>query len=85
MLAGCSATGAIYGIPEQQWNRMSETEQQATIKSFKQQELVNAKTRRQAEKAKKAAEKSARQCHETEEEPYESKKWKDATRHQWLF
>ncbi|MDM8558107.1 hypothetical protein [Candidatus Parabeggiatoa sp. HSG14] len=75
VIASCGITRAIYGVPEEEWKRMSEAEQQTAIERFKQQEEINAKTRVQAEKAKEIAEQSkpkseefAQKCHEIKDD-----------------
>jgi len=64
ILSNCGGSRAIYGVPAEQWERMDETERQATVELFNRQEAINAQTRVQAEKAKQEAEEIAKQCHE---------------------
>ncbi|EDN65510.1 secreted protein [Beggiatoa sp. PS] len=85
VLTGCGATRAIYGVPEVQWARMNETERQATIDYFKQQQEINAVTRIQAEKAKTEAEEFASQCHDAETYQHPSEKCEVIQHHRWLF
>jgi len=85
VLTGCGATRAIYGVPEVQWTRMNETERQATIDYFKQQQEINAATRIQAEKAREEAEEFASQCHDVEKYEHPSEKCEVIQRHRWLF
>lgn len=88
VIAGCGATHAIYGVPEDQWNQMSEPERQATIERFKQQQQIHTQTRRQAEKAQKEAEEFADQCSDNDEDDNNSSDSTECevkTRRKWLF
>jgi hypothetical protein len=68
LLINCSATKAIYGVPQEKWEQLSEQERQAAIERYEQQQAIYADTREQAEKARKKAEEFAAKCHETNEE-----------------
>ncbi len=93
VIASCSVTHAIYGVSEEQWERMSEAEQQAAIERFKQQEEINAQTRVQAEKAKEIAEQSkpkseefAQKCREIKDDIFDlSEECNVITRHRFGF
>ncbi len=63
-LSGCSR--AIYGVPEEQWQQMSEADRARTIERFNQQEAIYAETRRQAELARESAEKAKQEAYEFE-------------------
>ncbi len=68
VILGCSMNRAIYGIPEAQWQSMSQTERQIAIERFKQQEKINAATRIQADQARAQAAKLCQQCQNSTEE-----------------
>ncbi|ALG66826.1 hypothetical protein [Beggiatoa leptomitoformis] len=77
-LSACGISQAVYGVPEKQWETMSETERQITIERFNRQEAINAETRVQAEATRKAVEKARadaqafeQQCLETHEKTAE--------------
>jgi len=78
-LTSCGGMRAIYGVPEDKWVTMTESERQAAIERFEQEQIINAQTREQAEKAKQEAEEFERQCHEDEE------KCRVITRQRWGF
>lgn len=65
LLVNCGATRAIYGVPQDKWEQMSEPERQAAIERYEQQQAIYAETRNQAEKARQEAEEFAKKCHET--------------------
>ncbi|EIJ42438.1 hypothetical protein BegalDRAFT_1557 [Beggiatoa alba B18LD] len=71
LLTACSR--AIYGVPAEQWEQMSETERQVTIDRFERQEAINAQTRAQAEATRKAVEKARAEAKEFERQCIESK------------
>ncbi len=66
ILISCGTTRAIYGIPEDKWQQMSESERQAAIEQYEQQQIIYAETREQGEKARQEAEEFAAKCHDTE-------------------
>ncbi|WP_353571253.1 hypothetical protein [Candidatus Albibeggiatoa sp. nov. BB20] len=65
LLISCGATTAIYGVPQDQWEQLSEVERQTAIERYEQQQSVYANTRDQADNARKEAEEFAAKCHET--------------------
>ena len=67
VLASCGTTRAIYGVSEETWAQMSESERQATIARYEQQQAINEQTRQQAEKARQEADEFAKKCHETDD------------------
>jgi len=98
MIAGCSGTHAIYGIPESQWEQKNAEERQAIIEHFKQQEKINKQTRIQAEKgAEKIREQAnafdkgnptgelVRQCRQPRKNMSEPSKCQVITRRHWWF
>ena len=71
-IAAC--TQAIYGVPSEQWEKMTDTERQAAIERFEQQQIINERTRKRAEiikyqgdKAREEAKEFERQCKEQDE------------------
>jgi DNA anti-recombination protein RmuC len=98
MIAGCSSTYTIYGIPESQWEQKNVEEHQANIEHFKQQEEINKQTRTQAEKrAKKIkeqanafdkenpAEELVQQCRQPRKHNSEPIQCQVITRRHWWF
>jgi predicted Fe-S protein YdhL (DUF1289 family) len=83
IITSCSATHAIYGVPEDQWHRLSDKEQQAMIERVKRQEQINAQTRAQADKAREAAEEFANYCHQEKEDMSAPDNCKVTTKRQW--
>ncbi len=66
-----ACTQAIYGVPTEKWEKMTETERQTIIERFKQQEVINERTRKRAEiikyqgdKAREEAKEFERKCRE---------------------
>lgn len=63
-VSGCSR--AIYGVPEADWQQMSEQERTRTIDRFNRQEAINEATRSQAEQAQQSVEAARQKAHEFE-------------------
>ena len=83
LMASCSLTHAVYGVPEDQWNRMTEKERQLTRERFYQQEKINAQTRVQAEKARQEAEEFANRCQKDKETSSAPQECHVTTKRQW--
>lgn len=79
LLHSCSATRAIYGVPIEEWEKMSHAEKQAAKEQFARQQAIYEQTRQQAEatrqsveETRKAAEAFEKKCLEQEVyAPYE--------------
>jgi hypothetical protein len=54
-LSACGGMPAIYGVPQDRWERMSEAEQAEAIERFEQMEEINRQTREAAEQARQEA------------------------------
>ena len=67
LVVGCGGSHAIYGVPEVQWNRMTETERQAAREQFQQQQEIYAQTRAQAEQARDKSAEFANRCHDAKD------------------
>jgi hypothetical protein len=98
MIAGCSGTHAIYGIPESQWEQKKTEERQAIIEHFKQEEEINKQTRIQAEKEaekireqanafnkENPAEELEQQCHQPRKNMSEPNQCQVIIRRHWWF
>lgn len=83
LMASCGLTRAVYGVPEDQWNRMTEKERERTRERFYQQEKINAQTRVQAEKARQEAEEFANRCQKDNETPSAPQECHLTTKRQW--
>ncbi len=83
LAASCGITHAVYGVPQDQWNRMTEKERQLTKERFYQQEKINAQTRVQAEKARQEAEEFANRCQKDNETPSAHSECRMTTKRQW--
>lgn len=83
LVASCGITRAVYGVPQDQWNRLNEKERQLTMERFHQQEEMNAQTRVQAEKARQEAEEFANQCQKETETTSAPKECNVTTKRQW--
>jgi hypothetical protein len=80
----CTATMAIYGVPQHKWEAMSDEERAATIEHYQAQQQIYQATREQAELSRQQALALAKQCHNLEQAT-NNKKCKVSTKRRFLF
>lgn len=74
---------AIYGVPQHEWEAMSDDERTATIEHYLAQQQIYQATREQAEIARQQAKALAKECHNLEQAS--SSKCKVSTKRRFLF